>query len=179
MMLDFIGLFGMFCSQSVMRFFLGGFKFKTFHQDHIHMFCMLILVWRFFGLTSGCVAFIMAVDRFLAMAKPFFYWEYITYGLVKKSILIMWCICAFITFAPTIGFGLYFDDGKITKCQRYRNASKIVDIVYAWLLFVIGLLNESILLLDEFTTYIFFRNMLVYYDGGLQLSCDENRAFNS
>lgn len=35
--------------------------------------CRFRVLWRFFGLGSGCVASIMAVERWLALTKPFFY----------------------------------------------------------------------------------------------------------
>lgn len=35
--------------------------------------CRFRVLWRFFGLGSGCVAIIMAVERWLALTKPFFY----------------------------------------------------------------------------------------------------------
>lgn len=137
MMSDFIGLFGMFCSQTVIRFILGGADFQILQKSQIHFFCSLIMVWRFFGLGSGCVAFIMAVERFLALTQPFFYCKHITYGLVKRAISIMWLSCALITFAPFAGFGVYFDK-KDRKCTRYRDALEKDDVIYAWLLFIFG-----------------------------------------
>lgn len=35
--------------------------------------CRFRVLWRFFGLGSGCVAIVMAVERWLALTKPFFY----------------------------------------------------------------------------------------------------------
>lgn len=35
--------------------------------------CRARVVWRVFGLGSGCVAIVMAVERWLALTKPFFY----------------------------------------------------------------------------------------------------------
>lgn len=141
MMSDFIGLFGMFSSQTVARLFLGGRNFQVFQQNQIHCFCSLIMVWRFFGLGSGCVAFIMAVERFLALTKPYFYCKHITYEFVRRTVVIMWLTCALITFAPAIGFGVYFDK-KGQKCMRYRDAIEKYDVIYAWLLFTLGL-NQS------------------------------------
>lgn len=37
------------------------------------IFCSLRVVWRLFGLFSGCVAIVMAVERWLALTKPFVY----------------------------------------------------------------------------------------------------------
>lgn len=35
--------------------------------------CCARVLWRFFGLGSGCVAVVMAVERWLALTKPFYY----------------------------------------------------------------------------------------------------------
>lgn len=35
--------------------------------------CRARVVWRVFGLGSGCVAIVMAIERWLALTKPFFY----------------------------------------------------------------------------------------------------------
>lgn len=35
--------------------------------------CSLRIVWRLFGLFSGCVAIVMAVERWLALTRPFVY----------------------------------------------------------------------------------------------------------
>lgn len=40
---------------------------------HSLLFCRLRVLWRIFGLGSGCVALVMAVDRWLALTRPFFY----------------------------------------------------------------------------------------------------------
>lgn len=37
------------------------------------VFCSLRVVWRLFGLFSGCVAIVMAVERWLALTRPFVY----------------------------------------------------------------------------------------------------------
>lgn len=37
------------------------------------IFCSLRVVWRLFGLFSGCVAIVMAVERWLALTRPFVY----------------------------------------------------------------------------------------------------------
>lgn len=36
-------------------------------------FCRARVIWRVFGLGSGCVTLVMAVERWLALTKPFFY----------------------------------------------------------------------------------------------------------
>ncbi|KYM97098.1 hypothetical protein ALC62_12206 [Cyphomyrmex costatus] len=37
------------------------------------IFCSLRVVWRLFGLFSGCVAIVMAAERWLALTRPFVY----------------------------------------------------------------------------------------------------------
>lgn len=36
-------------------------------------FCRFRVLWRIFGLGSGCVAIVMAVERWFALTRPFFY----------------------------------------------------------------------------------------------------------
>ncbi|KAG8223631.1 hypothetical protein J437_LFUL016592 [Ladona fulva] len=38
-----------------------------------HFLCVLRVVWRLFGLGSGCVAIVMAVERWIALTRPFLY----------------------------------------------------------------------------------------------------------
>lgn len=38
-----------------------------------HEFCVVRVIWRQFGLSSGCVAVVMAVERWLALTHPFLY----------------------------------------------------------------------------------------------------------
>lgn len=40
---------------------------------HSYSKCVLVVLLRAFGLGSGCIAFVMAVERWLALTKPFFY----------------------------------------------------------------------------------------------------------
>lgn len=138
MILDLVGLLGML-SQSIIRTSLEGRDLNSFYQSHIHAFCSIILVWRYFGISSGCVAFIMAVDRYFALTKPFFYCQHFTNGLIKRLISIMWLSCALLTFAPIFGFGKFCDD-KARKCERYRDAEEPWDVLYAWLFFVVGMI---------------------------------------
>ena len=42
-------------------------------------FCGVRVFWRAFGLGSGCVALAMAVERWLALTKPFVYQTVIVY----------------------------------------------------------------------------------------------------
>jgi len=38
-----------------------------------HEFCVARVIWRQFGLSSGCVAVVMAVERWFALTHPFLY----------------------------------------------------------------------------------------------------------
>jgi hypothetical protein len=54
-------------------------------------FCVARVVWRQFGLSSGCVAVVMAVERWLALTHPFLYQKVSlgsldTLGGVRRSI---------------------------------------------------------------------------------------------
>lgn len=44
----------------------------------LYWICVLYVCLRSFGLGSGCVAFVMAIDRWLALTRPFFYQQVIT-----------------------------------------------------------------------------------------------------
>ncbi|XP_040157318.1 prostaglandin E2 receptor EP4 subtype [Anopheles arabiensis] len=131
---DLIGLSGMFV-QMCLHLYLS----PDVVQANIHNLCVLRVIWRVFGISSGCVAFVMALERYIALAKPFFYHKYVTDKLIRKSIFILWGIGAFITFLPLFGFGVYFDERKQT-CVRYRSATEPIDVAYAYLFFAVGTL---------------------------------------
>lgn len=133
MRLDFVGLLGMLC-QMLVSYHVE----QKFYQDHIWMFCFVRIVWRFFGMSSGCVAFIMAIERYFALTKPFFYCKHFTKGLIKRLILMMWTSCALLTFAPAFGVGI-FCDVNAKKCERYRDAEEPLDVAYAFIFFFVGL----------------------------------------
>lgn len=62
---DLIALVGMLLQMNVTIYF--GSVATT------RLFCSMRILWRLFGLFSGCVAIVMAVDRWLALTKPFVY----------------------------------------------------------------------------------------------------------
>lgn len=41
--------------------------------------CSFRVIWRLFGLFSGCVAIVMAAERWLALTRPFVYQKVIKY----------------------------------------------------------------------------------------------------
>ncbi|KFB34970.1 AGAP001561-PB-like protein [Anopheles sinensis] len=131
---DLIGLSGMFV-QMCLHLYLP----KALVMAHMHHFCVLRVIWRVFGISSGCVAFVMALERYIALAKPFFYHKYVTDNLIRKSIFILWAIGAVITFLPLFGFGVYFDEQRKT-CVRYKDATDPLDVAYAYLFFSVGTL---------------------------------------
>ncbi|XP_022163083.1 prostaglandin D2 receptor [Myzus persicae] len=96
--------------------------------------CRIRVLWRFFGLGSGCVAIVMAVERWLALTKPFFYQKHISLRLLKRMMVILWLGVLCLVCAPYFGFGLYWDETTST-CVRYRNAKKPLDVLYAYLYF--------------------------------------------
>lgn len=138
MTLEFVGLNGMLTQLHI--------KFHLPHLfiSHIWIFCFLRILWRFFGLSSGLVAFLMAIERYFALTKPFFYCKHFTNKLIKRLILILWTLAGLLCFAPTFGFGIFLhEQGK--KCERYRDATETVDVAYAFLFFFVGM-------------YVFFLN---------------------
>ncbi|XP_050532385.1 rhodopsin, GQ-coupled isoform X2 [Daktulosphaira vitifoliae] len=99
--------------------------------------CRFRVLWRFFGLGSGCVAIIMAVERWLALTKPFFYQKHISLRLLKRMMILLWLGVLCLVCAPFFGFGLYWDEDSQT-CVRYRLAKKPLDILYAYMYFSYG-----------------------------------------
>lgn len=133
MTLDFVGLMGMLSQLTVTSYAAP----DGFFKQNIRMFCFVRIVWRFFGLSSGCVAFVMAIERYFALTKPFYYCKHFTNGFIKRLILMMWTSCAVLTFAPVFGFGI-FCDVIAKKCERYRDAEQPLDIAYAFIFFFVG-----------------------------------------
>lgn len=131
MTLEFVGLVGMLNQMTIRLTMLH------FYKSHIWIFCFSQILWRFFGLCSGCVAFLMAIERYFALTKPFLYCKHFTNGLMKRLIFILWTFVAVISFAPVSGFGIFCDENE-KKCERYRDATKPLDVAYAFIFFFIG-----------------------------------------
>lgn len=100
--------------------------------------CIGRVLCRLFGLNSGCVALVMALERFLALTKPFTYQQCVTKRLIRNTIICMWIFVLCWTCMPLTGFGLYINDHE-TKCVRYREATTFYDVVYAYLMFTLGM----------------------------------------
>jgi hypothetical protein len=41
--------------------------------DRSHEYCVARVIWKQFGLSSGCVAAVMAIERWIALTHPFLY----------------------------------------------------------------------------------------------------------
>ncbi|KAF7268543.1 hypothetical protein GWI33_018415 [Rhynchophorus ferrugineus] len=100
--------------------------------------CIALVVLRGFGLGSGCVAFIMALERWLALTRPFLYHKIVTYDVLKRTLCCLWLGALILTYLPLFGFGLYYDF-KERSCTRYRYAVEFTDKIYAWFFFAVGI----------------------------------------
>ncbi|KAF2359629.1 G protein-coupled receptor rhodopsin-like [Trinorchestia longiramus] len=107
--------------------------------------CAVRVVLRVFGLGSGYVALAMAVERWLALSHPFFYQKNITPSGLLKFIFVLWGANATIICCPLLGFGLWYDESLPCPCSRYRDASRPVDVVYAYLIFGLGMVMCSVI----------------------------------
>ena len=65
---NLVGLLGML-STLLLRIYLP----RDVFQEYIRLDCIGKVIWRFFGLSSGCIAAVMAIERFMALARPFIY----------------------------------------------------------------------------------------------------------
>ncbi|KAK9890235.1 hypothetical protein WA026_010348 [Henosepilachna vigintioctopunctata] len=123
---DLLGLFGMFIVLLIC-------DLTVIDTQYI---CKAFVILRSFGVASGCIALIMAVERWLALTKPFLYQQVVTYEVLFRWLMGFWVVSAAWTCLPLIGFGAYHKDGQ---CLRYRDATTVRDKVYAYLFFVFGI----------------------------------------
>ncbi|XP_062554005.1 prostaglandin E2 receptor EP4 subtype isoform X1 [Armigeres subalbatus] len=131
---DLIGLTGMF-----VQMYLHRYLPKEIVDANMHNFCIFRVIWRVFGISSGCVAFVMALERYIALTKPFFYHKHVSDKMIRRSIFLLWAVGAFFTFLPLFGFGIYYDERKQT-CIRYRDATDPTHVAYAYLFFSVGII---------------------------------------
>ncbi|VEN36224.1 unnamed protein product [Callosobruchus maculatus] len=99
--------------------------------------CVGFVLIRAFGLGSGCVAFIMAFERWLALTRPFLYHQVFTYQILKRLLCGLWLTAVILTYLPLFGFGLYYNKDK-NECDRFRYAVEVKDKIYAYLFFAFG-----------------------------------------
>ncbi|XP_067013194.1 prostaglandin E2 receptor EP3 subtype [Anabrus simplex] len=107
------------------------------HLLNNYALCVARVLWRIFGLSSGCVAAVMAVERWLALTHPFLYQKHITQQIIRNSIFTLWAAVLVLVCLPFTGFGLYFENNK---CIRYRMADRPKDVAYAFFFFTFGTL---------------------------------------
>ncbi|KAF4519960.1 hypothetical protein B566_EDAN005460 [Ephemera danica] len=101
------------------------------------LFCAARVTLRVFGLGSGVVALVMAVERWLALSHPFLYQQHVTYNVIRRAIFSLWACVALLVNLPLLGFGVYYD-AEQQKCSRYRDASDPAGIAYAYVYFTFG-----------------------------------------
>ncbi|XP_044256138.1 prostaglandin E2 receptor EP2 subtype [Tribolium madens] len=100
----------------------------------VYWICVGFVLLRAFGIGSGCVAFVMALERWLALTRPFYYQQLVTYRVLKIFVFSLWSGGALLTYLPLLGFGLYYNG----KCCRYRDATELRDQIYAYMFLVFG-----------------------------------------
>nr|XP_023025315.1 prostaglandin E2 receptor EP2 subtype isoform X3 [Leptinotarsa decemlineata] len=110
---------------------------KRVHVLPEYLACAGFVFVRAFGLGSGCVAFVMALERWLALTRPFLYHQLVTYRILKRFLCCLWFSALFLTYLPFFGFGLYYNSEN-GQCLRYRNAVEIKDKIYAYFFFTFG-----------------------------------------
>ncbi|XP_063224944.1 prostaglandin E2 receptor EP4 subtype [Bacillus rossius redtenbacheri] len=109
--------------------------------------CIFRVVWRFFGFSSGCVAIVMAVERWLALTHPFVYQKHVTPAVIKRGIFGLWLLALLLVCLPFAGFGLYYRPAPADRCERYKDATSPVDRAYAFLFCAVGMLMVVCLVL--------------------------------
>lgn len=130
---------------------------KHLIPEYSQWFCASWLIFRFFGLSSGCIAVIMSIDRYIVLNHPIFYHENLTRKFNRNAILALTLVAGIITFFPLFGFGIYFDE-KTKQCLRYREATNQQDRAYAILFLIFG----SIICLTIVTCNTFVIRALLY-----------------
>lgn len=99
--------------------------------------CVGFVLLRGFAIGSGCVAFVMALERWFALTKPFLYHQVVTYQRIKIFLFSLWSFALLITYLPLFGFGLYYNYHE-SKCTKLRYAKETKDQIYAFIFFMFG-----------------------------------------
>ncbi|KAM3956454.1 rhodopsin, GQ-coupled [Aphomia sociella] len=119
---DLVALVGMMCAMIVSE--------HVPEVKEMRVFCAIRVVLRVFGIGSVCIAVTMALERYLALTRPFLYQKQVTYYVIRMALLVSWFWAAVLTCAPVFGLGIYYNKDK-AQCVRYRNATESVDFAYA------------------------------------------------
>ncbi|XP_026331669.1 prostaglandin E2 receptor EP2 subtype [Hyposmocoma kahamanoa] len=128
---DLVALVGMMCLLMVSEYH------PELRSDKYY--CAARVVLRIFGIGSVCIAVTMALERYLALTRPFLYQKQITYYVIRTALIISWFWAALLTCAPLLGVGIYYDESKNT-CTRYRKATEPKDFAYAVFYVIFGTL---------------------------------------
>lgn len=129
---NFVALLGMFILYKT-QIYLP----PDIYTKYTRIFCAFRVVWRFFGFNSGCIAFVMATERWLALTRPFIYRKIVTTSVTVKTLIAFCVFAALLSVAPLMGFGVYFN-ATTNSCMRYRDAREDLDVAYAFTFFSFG-----------------------------------------
>ncbi|XP_022118700.2 prostaglandin E2 receptor EP2 subtype [Pieris rapae] len=119
---DLVALVGMLSALLVAEHFPGVARTQGY--------CAARVVLRVFGIGSVCIAVTMALERYLALTRPFVYQKQVTYFVIRMTLLVSWVWAALLTCTPVFGMGIYYDAVR-QCCVRYRNATEGLDFAYA------------------------------------------------
>lgn len=61
-----------------------------------------------------------------------------THHLLLKIILGLWAGAFILSYLPLMGFGLFYESKNTTSCPRFREATEVKDIVYAYVFLAFG-----------------------------------------
>ncbi|XP_047034796.1 prostaglandin E2 receptor EP1 subtype [Helicoverpa zea] len=126
---DLVALVGMMCALLVSELVPGAGGSRAY--------CAARVVLRVFGIGSVCIAVTMAMERYLALTRPFLYQKQVTYYVIRTALLASWFWAAALTCAPILGLGRYYNE-PARECVRYRNAVTLSDFAYAIVYVVFG-----------------------------------------
>lgn len=129
---NFVALLGMFILYKT-QIYLP----LDIYTKHSRIFCAFRVVWRFFGLNSGCIALVMSTERFLALTRPFIYRKIVTPTVITKTLFGFSIFAGLLSVCPLAGFGVYFSEEK-NSCLRYRDGQDAIDVAYAFSFFSFG-----------------------------------------
>lgn len=167
---NFVALFGMFVLYKT-QIYLP----LDIYTKYTRHFCAFRVVWRFFGFNSGCIAVVMATERWLALTRPFFYRKIVTQSMTVKTLIGFCIFAALLSVAPLTGFGAYFNE-TTNACVRYRDGRDPIDVAYAFTFFSFG--NELVFSPSSSVTIQFgpahFRYFADRVDCGVQHVSDQD-----
>lgn len=129
---NFVALLGMFIMYKTQIYL--PLDIYTKYTRHV---CAFRVVWRFFGFNSGCIAVVMATERWLALTRPFFYRKIVTQSMTVKTLIGFCIFAALLSVCPLAGFGAYFSEAT-NACVRYRDGRDPIDVAYAFTFFSFG-----------------------------------------